>query len=89
MPQELHHLPTHLQLGEIAVQVDPVQTLQIEAHVPVEHIVDRDRVDPNQTRRHDDLRNQTLWKPSMHPPAPNRLREHGTSAVSGEACLDE
>ena len=60
VPQELHHLPTHLQLGEIPIQVDPVQTLEIEAHVPVEHIVDRDRVDPHQTRRHDDLRNQTL-----------------------------
>ena len=49
MPQELHHLPAHLQLGEVAVQVDPVQAVQIEVHVPVEHIVDRDRVDPNQT----------------------------------------
>ena len=46
---ELHHLPTHLQLGEIAVQVDPVQAFQIKVHVSVEHIVDRDRVDPNQT----------------------------------------
>ena len=49
VPQELHHLPTHLQLAEIAVEVDPVQALQIEAHVPVEHLVDRNRVDPNQT----------------------------------------
>ena len=51
VPQKLHHLPAHLQFGEIAVQIDPIQTLQIEAHVPVEHIVDRDRVDPHQTRR--------------------------------------
>ncbi len=47
--QELHHLPAHLELAQVAVQVDPVQTLQIEAHVPVEHIVDRDRIDPDQT----------------------------------------
>ena len=49
MPQELHHLPAHLELGQVAVQVDPVQAVQIELHMPVEHIVDRDRIDPNQT----------------------------------------
>ena len=40
MPQELHHLPTHLQLAQVTVEVEPVRALQIEAHVPVEHIVD-------------------------------------------------
>ena len=49
LPQELHHLPAHLQLGQVAVQVDPVQAVQVEFHVPVEHIVDRDRIDPDQT----------------------------------------
>ena len=49
MPQELHDLTADLQLTEVAVQVEPVQTVQVELHVPVEHIVDRDRVDPNQT----------------------------------------
>ena len=49
VPQELHDLPTHLELGEVAVQIDPIQTFQIELHVPVEHIVDRDRIGPNQT----------------------------------------
>ena len=34
VPQELHHLPAHLQLGEVAVQVDPVQTVQIELTCP-------------------------------------------------------
>jgi hypothetical protein len=47
--QELHHLPTHLELGEIAVQVDAVQAVDAELHVPLEHVVDRDRIDPNQT----------------------------------------
>ena len=48
VPQELHHLTAHLQLAEIAVQVDTIQAFDIELDVPVEHIVDRDRVDPNQ-----------------------------------------
>ena len=49
MPQELHDLATHLQLSKVAVEVDPVQTLQIELHMTVEHIVDRHLVDPHQT----------------------------------------
>ena len=49
MPQELHDLSADLHPGQVAVQVEPVQTVQVELHVPVEHIVDRDRVDPNQT----------------------------------------
>jgi len=28
------------------VQVDPIQAVQVEFHVPVEHIVDRDRIEP-------------------------------------------
>ena len=47
--QELHDLTAHLELAEIAVQVDPIQTVQVEFHVPVEHLGDRDRIDPNQT----------------------------------------
>ena len=47
MPQELHDLSADLELTEVAVQVDPIQAVQVELHVPVEHIVDRDRIDPN------------------------------------------
>jgi len=36
-----HHLPSHLQVRDIAVQIDPVQTLHIEAHMPVKNIVYR------------------------------------------------
>jgi hypothetical protein len=49
VPQELDDLPTHLELTEVAVQVEPVQTFQVEFHVAVEHLVDRDRIDSNQT----------------------------------------
>ena len=41
--------PAHLEPTEVAVQVHAVQTFQIEFHVPVEHFVDRNRIDPNQT----------------------------------------
>jgi len=55
-------------------------------------IVDRDRIGPNQTWRHDDLRNQHVENRSMHPPARHPLRPCAatpvrSSAVSGEACL--
>ena len=49
VPQELHHLATDLELGQVAVQIDPVQAVQVECYMPVEHIIDGDRIDPNQT----------------------------------------
>jgi hypothetical protein len=39
--QKRHHLPAHLQIRHITVQIDPIQALQIQAHMPVEHIVHR------------------------------------------------
>ena len=38
-----HHLATHLQIRHIAVEIDPIQTLDIQLHMPIEHIVDRYR----------------------------------------------
>ena len=37
--QKAHHLTAHLQIRHVAVEIDPIQTLQIEHHMPVEHIV--------------------------------------------------
>ena len=45
MAHEQHQLSADLQLTEITMQINPVQAFDIELHVPVEHIVDRDRVD--------------------------------------------
>ena len=39
--QKAHHLTADLQIRHVAVQIDPIQTLQIEQHMPVEHIVHR------------------------------------------------
>jgi len=39
--QKRDHLPTHLQVRHIAVEINPIQTLNIEPHMPIEHIVDR------------------------------------------------
>jgi hypothetical protein len=44
--QELDHLPAHLQLAQVAMQVEPVQAFQIERHVPVQHVIYRDRHRP-------------------------------------------
>jgi hypothetical protein len=49
VPQELHDLPTHLKLTKITMEVDTIQALQIQLHMPIEHIVDRHLVDPSQT----------------------------------------
>ena len=41
--QKAHHLTAHLQIRHVAIQIDPIQTLQIEHHMPVKHIVHRHR----------------------------------------------
>jgi len=39
MGQEVDHLAGHLQVGHPAVEVDPVETLQIQTDVPVQDVV--------------------------------------------------
>ena len=41
--QERDHRPTRLQSRHIAIEVDAIQTLNIQRYMPIEHIVDRDR----------------------------------------------
>jgi len=41
--QEADNLPTHLQVRDVGVEVDPIQALQVQRHLPIEHIVDRHR----------------------------------------------
>ena len=36
--QELHDLPTDLQIRHIPVQIDPVQTLQVQPHMPIQNV---------------------------------------------------
>src|SRR5437773_7801817 len=38
--EELHHLPAHLQIRHIGVQVDSIQTVEVEDDVPFERVVD-------------------------------------------------
>src|SRR5437899_6915281 len=48
---ERHDLPAHLQIRHVPVQVDPIQALHIQHHVPIEEIVDRHRShDPQAVR---------------------------------------
>jgi hypothetical protein len=37
--QEADDLPADLQIGHVGVEVDPIQTLQIERHMPIENLV--------------------------------------------------
>ena len=36
--QELHDLTTDLQIRHIPVEIDPVQTLQVQAHMPIQNV---------------------------------------------------
>ena len=61
---ERHHLTAHLQGRHVAVQVDPVQTRDIQCHVPIEQIVHRrhrshDR-QPDRTRQRRPARNSVV-----------------------------
>jgi pimeloyl-ACP methyl ester carboxylesterase len=40
--QERHHLRTGLQDRHVGVEIDPVQALDIQHHMPVEHVIHRD-----------------------------------------------
>jgi hypothetical protein len=77
-----------LQLAEIAVQVKTVQALQVEHHLPVEHVEHRDRHRSLQPGRH--------WQPPGRGlQAKDALTctvapaEPKTSAVSGRVCLGD
>src|SRR5262249_49049376 len=72
--QELDHLPAHLQLPQVAVQVETVQALQIERRVPVEHVVHRDRHRSLEPGRHRNLQD-VGYERRMRSPAPERLRK--------------
>ena len=41
--QERDHRPTRLQSRHIAIQVDAIQTLNIQRYMPIEHVVNRHR----------------------------------------------
>jgi len=38
--EEGDHLPADLQVGDVGVQIDAVQALQLEGHMAVEEVVD-------------------------------------------------
>jgi hypothetical protein len=38
--EEGDHLPADLQVGDVGVQIDAVQALQVEGHMAVEEVVD-------------------------------------------------
>ena len=85
--QELDDLPADLQLAQVAVQVEPVQALQVQ----------RRRARP--ARRSTVTGTDRLIRDAMAPSSTwpthggcahlhaTRLRNHETSAVSGGACL--
>ena len=71
--QELDHLPADLQLAQVAVKVETVQALKVQASMPVEHVVHRDRYRPLEPRRHGNLRD-VAYARRMRSPARQRPR---------------
>jgi hypothetical protein len=41
--QERNDLPTDLEIRHVGVEIDPIGTVQVQHHMAVEHVVDRDR----------------------------------------------
>ena len=79
MGQELNNLPADLQLAQVTMQVNPVQALQIERNVPLQHVVDRDRHRPLEPGRHDTLPHLAYGQ-SLHLPRGNAC---GTTNLGG------
>src|SRR5438477_9024142 len=73
MCQELNNLPADLQLAQVTMKVKPVQALQAERNVPVQHVVDCDRHRPLEPGRHGNLRDVAYTR-RMRLPARERLR---------------
>jgi hypothetical protein len=44
--QEPHHLGTGLQDRQVGVEVDPIQALDFQHHIPVQHVIYRHDPDP-------------------------------------------
>src|SRR5205807_6517652 len=44
LSQERHDLTADLQVGDVAIEVHPVEALQVQRHMAVEHIVDIDHL---------------------------------------------
>jgi hypothetical protein len=95
-----HDLPAHLQVGDLPVEVDAVQALKVQHHVPVQHLADGDRARGVRrcdrrgcscSRRHRPPPGAT--RPSAGQPDQPAARAHidqlnPASAVRGEASLD-
>jgi hypothetical protein len=83
--QEVDHLTGHLQVVHPPVEVDPIQALQIQTHVPIQDVVHghhagRHRVPPGSGVSATPL----AWP---HPTATSPANPTTTSAVRGEASL--
>jgi hypothetical protein len=81
--QERHHLGTGLQDRHVGVEIDPVQALDIQHHMPVQHVIDC------YDSSHDDHLPQPLLVAMMRSPAPMRLPNHATRRSEAEPhCYD-
>jgi hypothetical protein len=79
--QEGDHLPTHLQSRHVSVEVDPVQALQIQTHVPIQQIVDRRHRGRHQAHLH----HRHRWRPASCSADPQVTTHTGDTTWRSEA----
>jgi hypothetical protein len=85
MSQELNNLPADLQLAQVAMQVKPVQALQIERNVPFSTSL---TVTGTNRLNRDAMATSGTWLTTKDAPTcTGTPAEPATSAVSGGACL--
>ncbi len=75
--QEGDHRPTGLQSWHIAIQINPIQTLNIQRYMPIEHVVHR--------RRRSNPNSPTATRPADQPPA-SAVR--GEASLVGRLGID-
>jgi hypothetical protein len=83
--QEANYLAGQLQGGHPSVEVDPIEALQIQTHVPIEDVVDGDHA--GRHRGASGERRRTTPPACSHRTATSPAKPSTTSAVRGEASL--
>src|SRR4030095_2530448 len=83
--QEANYLAGQLQGGHPSIEVDPIEALQIQTHVPIEDVVDGDHA--GRHRGASGERRRTTPPACSHRTATSPAKPSTTSAVRGEASL--
>src|SRR4051794_8209056 len=82
--QEADHLTGHLKIRHPPVEIDPVKTLQIQTHMPIQDIV---HLTTRVATAYPQVGTVQPGNPGLTPPPRHPPTQPPTSAVRGEASL--